>query len=74
MSENFKVHYDQSTDVLYLAKPGLEEEVVEIHPGINLELDEHGDLIGVEILNASRVFQPVLRPLTQRATKRQPVK
>jgi len=74
MSKDFKVYYDQSTDVLYLAKPGLEEEVVELHPGINLELDEHGDLIGVEILNASQVFQPILRPLTKRATKRQSVK
>ena len=70
MRNEFKVHYDQSTDVLYLAKPGVEEEVVEIHPGINLELDNKGDLIGVEILNASQVFRPVLQPLTRRATER----
>lgn len=70
MSEQFKVHYDQSTDVLYLAKAGIEEEVVELHPGINLEIDSHGDLIGIEILNASRVFRPVLQPLTKQVTKR----
>ncbi len=31
-----KVRYDADIDVLYLAKPGLEQEVREIYPGLNL--------------------------------------
>jgi hypothetical protein len=45
-----KVHYDSEFDVLYLAREGQEEQVVEVSPGLNLELDAAGDLIGVEIL------------------------
>jgi len=58
------VNYDKKSDVLYLGvKKGIEEEFVEISPGINIELDERGKVIGVEILNASKVFKPVLSPL-----------
>ena len=54
------VHYDVESDVLYLgAKKGLEEEYVEVAPGIGAELDAGGKVIGVEILNASKVMRPV---------------
>lgn len=33
-----------------------EEEVVEITPGLNVELDETGNLIGIEVLRASAVL------------------
>ena len=52
--KDFEVFYDEERDILYLAKFGREEEVVEIAPGLNAELDDTGQLIGVELLHASR--------------------
>lgn len=58
------VHYDSSTDVLYLVThKGVETEFKEIIPGVNVELDEEGQVIGVEILGASQVLKNVLEPL-----------
>jgi uncharacterized protein YuzE len=58
------VNYDQKSDALYIGlKRGVEEEFVEISPGINVELDENGQVLGVEILNASRILKSVVRPL-----------
>lgn len=57
------VHYDKQSDVLYLGvQKGLEEEFVEIAPGINVELDENGKVIGVEVLNASKILKKVAKP------------
>ena len=58
------VNYDSQEDILYIvAKKGKEEEFVEIAPGINVELDEKGEVIGFEILNASGFLKPVVKPL-----------
>ena len=57
---DFKVMYDEKEDILYLAKEGKEEESIEIAPGINMELDGKGNLIGVEIFKASRMFKGVI--------------
>jgi len=58
------INYDPKSDVLYMGvKKGIEEEFVEISPGINVELDQRGQVIGVEILNASKILKPVMRPL-----------
>jgi len=55
------VHYDQKTDVLYVGfHKGIEEEFVEVFPGINIELDSEGKIIGIEILNASKILKPVI--------------
>lgn len=62
-----KVHYDSESDILYLAKEGLEDEVIELYPGINLEVDAEGTLIGIELINASRLFKDVIKPLGKRA-------
>ncbi|MGD0233433.1 MAG: DUF2283 domain-containing protein [Syntrophorhabdales bacterium] len=40
---DFKVHYDMEEDILYLAKEGNEQEVVEISPGVNAEYDASGN-------------------------------
>lgn len=61
--EGFKVFYDEKEDVLYLAKEGQEEEVVELGPGINVELDNSGNLIGVEVFNASILFKDVIKEM-----------
>lgn len=68
MSSKSVVNYDSKSDVLYIvAKKAKEEEYVEIAPGINVELDDKGEVIGVEILNASKIFRPVAKPLYRHA-------
>ena len=58
------VHYDSEADALarYIGK-GKEQEIVEISPNVAIELDKRGSVIGVEILNASKVLRPVLHSL-----------
>ena len=59
-----QVHYDPTTDVLYfVTREGVEAEFTEVMPGVNVELNEDGEVIGVEILGASRVLNSVLEPL-----------
>lgn len=49
--------YDAQADVLYLvARPGRIERSVEVAPGITLEYAEDGEILGVEILRASRIL------------------
>ena len=58
------INYDRKSDVLYIGvKKGAEEEFVEISPGISVELNGKGQVIGVEILNASRILKSVIKPL-----------
>ena len=59
--KEFKVSYDEEQDVLYLAREGQEEEVVELAPGVNVELDNSGNLIGVEVFKASSLFKNVIK-------------
>lgn len=60
------VNYDSESDVLYIViKKGPEETVVEVAPGINVELDEKGEIIGIEIPRASKFFKPIAKPLYQ---------
>lgn len=50
-----KINYDKKSDVFYIIlKNGREENHQEIAPGIFVELDKKGGLIGIEILNASK--------------------
>ncbi len=64
--KNFKVSYDDKEDILYLAREGQEEEVVELAPGVNVELDMAGELIGIELFNASSLLKDVIKPLEKR--------
>ncbi len=58
------VNYDVKKDIIYIAtKKAKEEEFVEVAPGINVELDGKGEVIGIEILNASDFLKPIARPL-----------
>jgi uncharacterized protein YuzE len=61
LMKEFKVSYDEEQDVLYLAREGQEEEVVELAPGVNVELDNSGNLIGVEVFKASSLFKNVIK-------------
>lgn len=54
-----KIYYDKKTDVLWFnIKSGVEEEYKEVSPGVNVELNNKGELLGIEILNASKVLGP----------------
>lgn len=54
---NQKIYYDKKTDVLWLLiKSGPEETHQEVAPGVSVELGKKGELLGIEILNASRVL------------------
>ena len=64
--DDFKVYYDEEEDILYLAKEGEEAEVLEISPGVNMELDSNGNLIGVELFKASHMFRNVLKPMEKK--------
>ncbi len=58
------VNYDPSSDVLYVVtREGEEEEFIEVSPGVNIELDAEGRVIGVEILNASEALSGIIEPL-----------
>ena len=64
MNKKPLVNYDSKSDILYIvAKKDREEEFVEVAPGINVELDEKGQVIGIEILNASECLKPVVKSL-----------
>ena len=53
-----RYNYDSESDSLYiLLKEGKEEDYEEIIPGINAELDGDGNIIGVEVLKASRFMK-----------------
>ncbi len=66
---SLKVSYDEEADVLYLAKEGQEEEVVEVYPGVNLEFGPKRELLGIEILGASRILKVVVDPLREKAAR-----
>jgi len=64
MSKKLLINYDYKSDFLYIvAKKAVEEEFIEIAPGINVELDDKGRVIGIEILNASKCLKPIAKPL-----------
>ena len=56
MSETMR--YFEEEDIIHLIiKPGKEYRSVEMSPNITVEMDENGDMIGVEIQNASRFIR-----------------
>ena len=58
-----KVYYDKKTDVLWLnIKSGVEETHQEVSPGVSVEIGKNGELLGIEILNASKVLGEKLNP------------
>jgi len=64
MTKKPLINYDYESDVLYIVgKKAVEEEFIEVAPGINVELDDRGQVIGIEILNASKCLKPIAKPL-----------
>jgi uncharacterized protein YuzE len=66
IKSDFKVFYDEVRDVLYLGREGQEEEAVELAPGVHVELDKSGEVIGLEVFNAASRFRDVIKPMEQR--------
>lgn len=59
-----KVSYDRSSDILYLVfREGPSREVLEPESDIVIELDEKGEVMGLEIWNARKrgIFQEVVK-------------
>ncbi len=63
---NRKVTYDEEADILYIAREGEEVRVEEVSPGVNLEFDAQGELIGIEVLRASVMLKEVAVPLLRK--------
>lgn len=52
-----KIYYDKKSDALWLlVKSGVEYEHKEVSPGISVELGKNGELLGIEILDASKIL------------------
>ncbi len=66
MMEDFSVFYDEEEDILYLGTEGQEEESIELSPGVNMDLDESGKLIGIEVFKASSLFKDIIKQMTKR--------
>jgi uncharacterized protein YuzE len=52
-----KLHYDQETDSLYIdlnAKPSVDSR--EIQDGLVIDLDENGQIVGIDIQHASQLL------------------
>lgn len=44
-------------DILYLEKPDREEQVIEVAPGVNVEVNKSGKLIGSRYLKPQRYLR-----------------
>lgn len=56
-----RMTYFQKEDILYLLiSQGKEASSIELSPNITAELNEHGELLGLEILNASAFVRDLL--------------
>ena len=64
--KKFKVSYDEEEDILYLGREGIEEEVIELAPGVNCEFNKSGKLIGIEIFRASELLKNILEPMEKK--------
>lgn len=61
---NEKYHYDKKSDSLFIyLKEGEEENFEEILPGINIEFGRNNEIIGIEILKASRFSNNLNKPV-----------
>ena len=61
---NLKVGYDAKFDILDLSEDGIQIDVVEVCPRVNLGLDSNGTLLGLEIFEASELLgKSIVEPL-----------
>ena len=61
-----RMAYFDKEDILHLAiAEGREVQSVEMSPNITVELDDKGELIGIEILNASEFLRDTIAESVQ---------
>ena len=59
-------NYDKKSDSLFIyIKSDKEERFEEIVPGINVEFDKKGEIIGIEVLKASRFSESLRKRLSK---------
>lgn len=57
MGENIKVWFDEDMDILYISlKGGISIDSREVSEDIRVEYDEHGQIIGIEIYNITKML------------------
>lgn len=66
LNKKFRLYYDKEQDILYVATKGIEENYVEVASGLNVEFDEGGNIIGIELLRASRLLKEDQEPAKKR--------
>jgi len=63
------VSYDPEGDILYIAGEGREADCLELAPGLHLERDENGEIIGLEIMRTSQMLKGVMGPMSERLAR-----
>lgn len=59
-----KVVYDKESDSLYMViSKGRQEGYIELAPNVNLEIGSGGKIIGLEILQASKILKSAKKPM-----------
>jgi uncharacterized protein YuzE len=59
-----KVVYDKENDSLYMIiSKGRQEGYIELAPNVNLEIGSDGKIIGLEILQATRILKSAKKPM-----------
>jgi uncharacterized protein YuzE len=52
-----KIEYDKEVDALYIRlQEAYVDRTVEIEEGVNIDLDDNGKLIGIEVLDATERY------------------
>lgn len=60
MKQKPKVYYDKKVDALWIrVQKGAQADSKEVAPGMTVEYNAKGDIIGLEILNASSILDVV---------------
>ncbi|MCS6936106.1 MAG: DUF2283 domain-containing protein [Candidatus Bipolaricaulota bacterium] len=70
MIERGSVRYDEQADILYIHRRegfAVSEEFI---PGVSIDIDEEsGEVLGIEICEASRILAPLLEGVKKIQTK-----
>lgn len=60
MKKKAKIYYDKAVDALWIRiKKGVESDSQELAPGLTLEYNDKGEVIGIELLNASEILASI---------------
>lgn len=54
-----KIEYDPEADALYIqVREARPDDNIDIEEGVTVDVDEHGHIVGLEILDASKRLSP----------------